>query len=200
MNMQAYRMLGAALGWFALLTQYGINVSQIGLVEGSVYYFGFFTILGNILVAAAFGVVVLPDCGVRRFFERAGVRTAIAVYILVIAVIFYVLLRKVYHPTGLGYYINILLHYVMPPLFILDWILFVDKRELRFRQMVYWAIFPLAYAMYVLAHGAASGYYPYPFLDVGQFGYAVVCRNILGLTAVFLVLDAGFIAMGRYLK
>jgi hypothetical protein len=109
------------------------------------------------------------------------------------------LLRDVYRPTGFGFYINILLHYVMPPLYLLDWILFVPKRRLIFRQSLYWTIFPLLYAAYVLLHGAFSGYYPYPFLDVSSFGYAQVFINIAGFTVMFLVLFAAFIALGRVL-
>ncbi len=194
-----YRFAGACLAWFTVLSQYGLNLSDQGFIAGSVTYFGFFTILGNYQVALAFAAPLLPDCAPRRFFIRPGVRTAIAVYILVIAVIFFLLLRDVYRPTGFGFYINILLHYVMPPLYLLDWILFVPKRRLIFRQSLYWTIFPLLYAAYVLLHGAFSGYYPYPFLDVSSFGYAQVFINIAGFTVMFLVLFAAFIALGRVL-
>lgn len=193
--MIAYRTLGAGLGWFAVLAQYGISTSQLGFVAGSIQYFGFFTLLGNILVACAFASPLLP--GRRRFFARPGVRTAIAVYILVIEVIFYLLLRKLYHPTGLGWTVNLLLHYVMPPLYLLDWLVFVDKSGLRYRQIPYWLIFPLAYAGYTLVHGALTGYYPYPFLDAKTYGYARTFENIGGLTVMFIVLSLGFVAVGQ---
>jgi hypothetical protein len=197
--MQLYRLLGASLGWFAILAQYWLSTTELGLIPGTISYFGFFTILGNILVALAFTAPLLTNIPCAAFFNHPSVRTAIGVYILVIAVIFYVLLRQLYHPTGLGSFVNILLHYIMPPLYLLDWAAFVPKRDLTFRQIPLWLIFPLAYALVTLLHGAVSGYYPYPFLDAGKYGYPKISINVAGLTAVFIVVSVGFVAAGRYL-
>jgi hypothetical protein len=204
--MTAYRVFGAALGWFTLVAQYYVNVAQDGFVAGSITYFGFFTILGNFLVAFAFAATLLQSRHSREsgnlltFFSRPGVRTAIGIYILVVGVIFFLLLRHVYRPTGLGWWLNISLHYLMPPVYLADWVLFVDKRRLRFSQIPYWLIFPLAYAFYVLIHGAVSQYYPYPFLDVASFGYGRVLLNMAGLTAMFGILGVLFVAVGRRLN
>lgn len=192
--MKLWRVLGASLGWFTLVAQYYLNVVQDGFVAGSMVYFGFFTILGNLMVGFALAAPLIKPGG---FFERPGVRTAIAIYILVVGVIFFLLLRDVYKPTGFGWWLNISLHYVMPPVYLADWAWFVDKRGLRFGQIPYWLIFPLLYAVYVLVHGVASGYYPYPFLNVRQFGYGLVLVNMAGLAAMFGVLGAGFVAVGR---
>jgi len=195
--MQSYRALGASLGWFAILAQYWLSTSESGLLAGSVRYFGYFTLLGNIQVALAFTAPLLPGSAYTRFFQRPGVRTAIGVYILVVAVIYYLLLRKLYDPTGLGAFVNSLLHYVMPPLYLADWALFVPKESLSFRQIPYWLIFPLLYAAATLLHGAYSGYYPYPFLDAGKYGYHQIAINIVALTGFFVLVSAGFVTAGR---
>jgi len=203
--MMAYRVFGASLGWFTLIAQYYLNVVRDGFVAGSITYFGFFTILGNFLVAFAFAAPLLQSRHSREsgnllsFFNRPGVRTAIGIYILVVGVIFFLLLRHVYRPTGLGWWLNISLHYLMPPIFLADWLLFVDKRNLRFAEIPYWLIFPLLYAVYVLIHGAVSGYYPYPFLDVSQLGYGRVLLDMAGLTVMFAILGVVFVAVGRAL-
>ncbi len=195
--MQSYRVLGASIGWFAILAQYWISTSESGWLAGSIRYFGYFTLLGNIQVAFAFTAPLLPESAATRFFQRPGVRTAIGVYILVIAVIFYLLLRKLYDPTGLGAFVNALLHYVIPPLYLADWALFVPKENLTFRDIPYWLIFPLLYAAATLLHGAYSGYYPYPFLDAGKYGYPHIAINIAVLTGFFVSVSAGFVAAGR---
>lgn len=197
--MLPYRVLGASLGWFAIVSQYYLSTTEGGLISGTITYFGFFTILGNILVALAFTASLRQGESRMAFFNRPGVRTAIGVYILVIAVIFYLLLRKLFHPTGLGYYVNILLHYVMPPVYLLDWAVFVPKKDLTLRQIPLWLIFPLAYAVLTLLHGAVSGYYPYPFLNVVSNGYPAVFINIGGLTLFFIIVSVGFVAAGRLL-
>jgi hypothetical protein len=195
--MRAYRVLGASLGWFAILLQYCLSTSEHGFVEGSISYFGYFTLLGNILVAFALIAPLLPETGFSRFFQLPGVRTAIGVYILVVAVIYFLLLRKLDDPKGLGALINVLLHYVMPPLYVLDWAAFVPKRGLSFRQIPYWLIFPLLYAGATLLHGAYSGYYPYPFLNAGKYGYRQIAINIVALSAFFVVVSAAFVAIGK---
>jgi hypothetical protein len=196
--MKLYRMLGAALGWFTIVTQFVLNVQQFGLPLAIITYFGFFTMLGNIQVAFAFAAALFPKFPGAAFFNRPGVRTAIAVYIVVVDVIFYLLLRKTYTPTGLGGILNLLLHYIMPPLYVVDWVAFVPKQSLAYRQIPYWLIFPIAYAVEVLVRGAYDGYYPYPFLDARQFGYHQISINIAALSLFFILLSAAFVAAGRW--
>ena len=57
-------------------------------------------------------------------------------------------------------------------------------------------VWPAIYVGYTLAHGAASGWWPYPFVDADALGYAVAVRNgvgicvlLLGVAALFRVLD-----------
>lgn len=40
-----------------------------------------------------------------------------------------------------------------------------------------------------MVHGAATGWYTYPFLDVADLGYPRVLANIVGLVLVFLILE-----------
>jgi hypothetical protein len=195
--MKSYRVFGAALGWFTCVTQFYLNTQQFGLVLAAITYFGFFTMLGNIQVAMAFAAPLVPRFPGAGFFTRPGVRTAIAVYIIVVDVIFYLLLRKIYNPPGFGAVLNVLLHYIMPPLYVFDWIAFVPKQSLQYRQIIAWQIFPIAYAVVVMLRGALTGYYPYPFLDAGTYGYPQVAINIAVLSAFFILLSAALVTLGR---
>ncbi len=187
-------MLGAAIGWFAVFSQYWLCAVQFGPKYGSFIFFSVFTVLGNTLVAAAFTAGLLPGA---RFLKRPGVRTAAAVYILVVAVVYYLLLRKVFAPGGFGAVVNVLLHYVMPVLYLADWAVFVPKDSLSFRQVPYWLIFPLLYAAVTMLDGVLSGYYPYPFLDAAKFGYRQIGLNIAWLTGFFVLASVGFVAVGQ---
>jgi hypothetical protein len=196
--MKPYRIVGAALGWFTIIAQYVLNIQQDGFIPGTITYFGFFTMLGNIQVAIAFAAPLLPQFPGAAFFNRPGVRTAVAVYIFVVDVIFYLLLRKVYDPTGFGAVLNLFLHYILPPLYVLDWLAFVPKQSLSYRQIAYWQIFPIVYAILTMTRGAVTGYYPYPFLDAGKYGYGQIAINIAVLSAFFILLSAGFVTVGRW--
>jgi hypothetical protein len=195
--LQPYRLLGATIGWFAVFSQYWLCAVQFGPKDGAFIFFSVFTVLGNTLVAAAFTAALLPG---RRFLKQPGVRTAIAVYILVVAVIYYLLLRKVFAPGGFGAVVNVLLHYVMPALCLLDWVFFLPKGSLSFRQVPYWLIFPLLYAAVTMLDGAVSGYYPYPFLDAAKFGYRQIGVNIAALTGFFVLVSVGLVAVGQAIE
>jgi TRAP-type C4-dicarboxylate transport system permease small subunit len=61
--------------------------------------------------------------------------------------------------------------------------------------VVAWAlVWPLAWIGYTLAHGAATGWYPYDFLDVSALGYAVALRNL----AFVVLLAAAFLLLFRF--
>ncbi len=88
-----------------------------------------------------------------------------------VGTVYYALLRNVGHAQGWALFFEHVLHYVTPPLFVLDWLLFVPKGEVAWRNGIACLGFPAAYVGWTLAHGAVSGWYPYPFVDVPALGY-----------------------------
>jgi hypothetical protein len=88
-----------------------------------------------------------------------------------------------------------LLHDVTPPLFLLDWWFFVRKGTLRARDVGPWLVFPALYAVYSLTHGAASDFYPYPFIDVRTLGYLRVLMNMTGFVLVFALVGLLFVTL-----
>jgi hypothetical protein len=125
------------------------------------------------------------------------VRTAIAGYIIIVGTVYYLLLRGVSNAEGWPLFFEQVLHYVTPPLFVLDWLLFVPKGEVAWRTGVAYLGFPAAYAAWTLGHGAVSGWYPYPFLDVPELGYPRTLFNIAGLVLAFLALELILVGIGR---
>ena len=55
----------------------------------------------------------------------------------------------------------------------------------------------MAWIGYTLAHGAASGWYPYDFLDVSTLGYAVALWNLALVVLVALVFLVAFWLVDR---
>ena len=187
-----------AVGAFAVILQYGISVlGAPGFLRANLAYFSFFTILSNILAAATLLAVAAPASPARRFLTAPGTRTAVAVYMCVVGLVFFIVLRPILHLTGVSAFTNVLLHYLMPPLYVLAWLLFVPKRGLRFAQLPLWQLFPLVYCLWVLVRGAIIGRYPYPFLDAASYGYRQISLNILVLALLFTAISAGFIAVAK---
>jgi len=195
-----YRMAAAALAWFALALQYTLTITKpdAPFLEATVCYFSFFTILTNILVALALTLPWLePQSRAGQFFDRPSVRTAILAYIIIVAVIYHYLLAKLWNPQGWQLLADTVEHVVTPALYVIDWVLFVPKGTVRWKSAVVWLGYPLVYAAYSLIHGAVTGFYPYPFINVSNLGYDKVLINMAVLVLVFLGLGLALIGIDR---
>lgn len=200
--MTFYRFVAAALGWFALVLQYWLMHADAPTdpVNRTINFFSFFTILSNILVALAITVpLVAPDSGAGSFFSRSSVRTALATYIIVVCVTYHLLLRDLWDPQGWQKVADYTLHYVTPALFVIDWMIFVAKRSVAWSTAFKALVFPILYLGWTLYHGSWSGFYPYPFVDVGKLGLQQVLINSAGMTGAFLVLCLVLIGAGKLL-
>ena len=81
-------------------------------------FFSYFTVIANILVTLAMTLPWLaPKYRLAQWFERPSVRTVLAVYIIMVGVVYQVLARKLGAPHVWGFVDNIILHYVIPTLF-----------------------------------------------------------------------------------
>ncbi len=187
--------LVAAQYWFSVL-----DATDGALLSRSLEFFSFFTILTNLLAAAALlAPAMAPRSALGRFLDRPGVRTAIAGYMIMVGAVYYLLLVGLSDRHGASLFIEHALHALTPPLFVVDWLLFADRRAVDWRVGLRGLVYPLTYLAWTLAHGAQSGWYPYPFLDVADLGYARVLVNAAGLVAVYIALEAALLAIGRAL-
>ena len=187
----------ASLGWTALGLQLyldleGAIATDFSLLYDVVKYLSFFTVLTNLLVVACLTLVACePD--EESFWNWCGVQTALAVYILVVAIVYAAVLQGLWNPQGLEYMTDRVFHAVLPMLYITYWVFFTPKGSLRFADQIVWQTYPLIYLIYTLTRGAFSGAYPYFFLDVTRDGYEGVFLNSLMLLALFLTLGSVFI-------
>ena len=193
----------ALIGWAALALQLALS---IGLATaggrtagwGVFMYLGYFTILTNLLAALALTAAASAAQGtLRRFFRRPGVASAIGANIAVVGLVYFFVLRHIWNPEGLLWLADVLLHYLMPALFLAFWWLAVPGRGLRWRDIALWWIYPLGYLAYALLRGAIAGVYPYPFIDVGALGYGRTALNAVGVLIGFSLVAALLVAIGR---
>jgi hypothetical protein len=196
-----FRMAAGLLGWFALALQYGLVIAgdfDTGPITRTINFFSFFTILTNILVALALTLpIITPQSVLGQFFLRPTVRSAIATYIIIVMAVVYFILRHLTSLTGWDLVADLILHYVMPVLFMIDWLFVVLKEKLKPKDPIDWLAYPIVYLAWTLIHGAYSGFYPYPFLNNGELGIARVLLNEAGLLIVFLVLGSMLVTVGR---
>lgn len=194
----------ALLGWFALALQLGLSIRMTtadgrSVMAGIWIYLGFFTILTNALVAIALSAQALGlDDRIGRFFRRPGVTTAIAASIAIVMLTYNLLLRQLWQPQGWNLVADVLLHDVMPAVFLLFWWFVVPKETLRLRQLGAWLCYPLGYLAYALIRGAINRWYPYPFVDVNALGYPRVLINACGVAIAFIVAALSLLGLARW--
>lgn len=199
-------IVAALLGlvaWSALGLQYVLSIGTAlangkTWASGAVTYFSYFTILTNTLVAIVLTVpLVHPQSPVGRWLSSPGPRSAAAAYISVVGLVYSLALRQIWDPQGAQLIADRLLHDVIPVLYLLFWVFFVEKGRLRWQDVGGWLAYPLVYVAYTLARGAAIDWYPYPFLDVTQLGYIVVLGHVIVLTGGFLGIGLVFVGIDR---
>jgi hypothetical protein len=203
---RAVAALLAAVGWVALVLQLGImlrNAANAGtsLLVAVGSFFSFFTVLTNLLVAVALAATVptASPRALRPLVEPSGA-TALAGYITVVGVVYSLVLRQLWHPTGAQLVADILLHDVMPLAYVIYWLTLVPKGRLCWRDVWPWLAFPAVYTAASLVRGALIHVYPYPFIDVGALGYSRVLGNVGLLCAGFLVLGLIYVAIDRAMR
>jgi len=180
------------IGWFALVTQFYINMTSgiSGIWELMVRYFSYFTIQTNILVAVCFTTLLLkPQSKWGRFFSRQQTLSAITVYIVIVGLIYNTILRFLWEPEGLQKIVDELLHSVIPLLVLFYWFVFTAKDRLQWKNVLPWLIYPFAYIVYVLIRGSVSGFYPYPFINTQRLGLDKVLVNSVGIAFVFICMS-----------
>jgi hypothetical protein len=199
----AFAALVSVTTWLALILQLVLSMglareSGGGYAWGLVMYFGYFTILTNLLVAVAVTApLAKPRSRMGRLFADGRVATGVCSAILLVGIAYHVLLRNAWDPEGAQRVADLLLHYATPGLFLLYWLWLVPKEGVSWRAVPAWCAYPLAYLTYALLRGAWIGVYPYPFLDVHALGYPGVLVSAVGLLGAFLLVSAGLVVVAK---
>ncbi len=188
------------IGWFALVAQLYIQLcsSHASTIELTIRYFSYFTILSNLLVTISATVLLLnPTISWAKFLSKSKTLTAIAVYILIVCIIYNGVLRSIWQPEGLQKVVDELLHLIIPILYVIYWFVYVNKSQLQWKDFQAWLIFPLIYVTFILFRGALSGFYPYPFMNVAQLGYQQVFINTFFITLAFMLVSLIYIGIAK---
>jgi hypothetical protein len=198
-------LAGCIMGAATLLTQFVVTMS-LSMAAGRsffgsvIFFFSFFTILSNILATLCFAAGIFTNAAKPFAILRSpAAQTAVALYMLVVAVIYIGILEALWAPEGLMRVLDRLLHYGMPALFLIHWVVSVPKGRMVYGDVVRWLVFPFFYAVYVFIRGALTGEYPYPIMNAVELGYPAALRNTSFIFILFVLLGLAFISIDRRL-
>jgi hypothetical protein len=164
-------------------------------------FLAFFTILTNLMVGIVSAVsAIAPNSASGRLLTGANTRAGVALYIGLVGVIYHLLLSGLWDPQGWQKIADLLLHTATPVMMAIAWIFFDAKKDLTLKALPQIIVYPVAYTVYAMIRGAGDGFYPYPFIDVAELGYARVLMNVVGLTAAFLFAGGLLILIGKTLS
>jgi hypothetical protein len=158
--------------------------------ERVIRFFGYFTILSNLLVAGtSWRVAASPQPLASRPGRVLYVDALVG--IVVTGIVHWFLLRPLLSLDGADWWADKLLHVVVPLLAVVAWLVVGPRGRVRAAD-VGWAVLPpVLWLAYTLVRGAAKDFYPYPFLDADAHGYPAVLATCAGVAALFLVLAWG---------
>ena len=188
---RAYAASVALLAWAALAAQLWLTIGVVlaqgrGLITGLVVFFGFFTVLTNLLAAVVMtGHAAGPGNAVFRHTAGPVVMTTTAAAITMVGSIYFLILRHLWKPEGAQFWADVALHYFIPALVVIFWAWTVSTRSIRLKDTPWLFMYPLVYVVYVFVRGEMIQLYPYPFIDVLAIGYRAALLNSAGMMLAY---------------
>lgn len=186
--------LTAAVGIFALFAQLVLVIEGASvlitddppsLAERLRRFVLYFTIQCNLLAAvAAVSLMIKPD---RNGAFWRVLRLDAVVGMIITGLVHWFFLRPLLDLQGWSYATDKLLHVVTPILVVLCWIAFGPRPRIDLRTGLLALIWPVAWMVLILVQGAVSGWYPYPFLDVGSQGAGPVAIAAVLIAVAMIV-------------
>jgi hypothetical protein len=154
-------------------------------------FLSYFTIQSNLLVAGTAALLVLAPLRDGPVFRVLRLDALLG--ITVTGVVYAALLAPLHDPHRITAVTNAGLHYAAPIMSVAGWALFGPRPRVGENTLLLALVWPALYIGWTLVHGAASSWYPYPFIDVADLGYPTALRNGVGM----VVLLAGVATLYR---
>lgn len=193
---------------FAILRLALAGLGAVGLVGDFFYtlgfrlfqidnFFAYFTTQSNmagVVVLGLSGIVALAREREPRWLST--VRALVLTYMVVSGIVFGLIAVEA---NNRGVRVDVpwssaLLHFVIPTLALLDWILGPGRRPVAWRGTLTVLGFPIVWGVITLVRGALIGWYPYFFLDPAQVDgpvmfvvYDVIVLGLISGIAAFVI-------------
>lgn len=185
-------------GLVVFLGSLGIGLE---LYKKGLYMLTYYTLLSNILVVG-FSLYLLKK--MLKDYQSAltnrgllRLKGAVTIAIMLTFLVYHFMLAPLATPEKYYQVENFLVHYIVPILFFLDWLL-VDKRgQYQRLDPILWCLVPALYSIGALIKGyffqieipgQVNSPYPYFFLNIDRFGFLGVFQFMVGILLGYLVL------------
>lgn len=162
-----------------------------------VRFCSYLTIWFNVLVAWSTATLALGRDRDTRAWR--ALRLDAVVLATVGGLVHFLFLRPLLDLTGWDLVADRSLHIAVPLLALVGWLAFGPRGRASASDLGPFLLVPVGWLGYTLVRGEVVGWYPYPFIDVGEHGYGVVALNALGVAAAMVLAAWGATALDRRL-
>ena len=182
-----YKLIIIILGLFAVIS--GLITADKKIDIETLYYF---TYQSNILVIVYFIIDIIYLIKKQKIF-MPRLKGTITMSITVTFLIYHFLLSGGYDNRA-DIIRSTILHYIVPIMTIVDYILFDKKGIYKNIDPILWLIIPLIYFLFIFIRAKLGGelsngsYYPYFFIDINKYGIKTVLKNAFFITIAFTIL------------
>ena len=195
----ALPVVRATVGLLGLIALgYQIATSASAGTFDPLRFFAFFTVLSNLF--AAFLLLAMATVWRDVHSRRVDLLRGAAVVYLVVTFVVVILFLSGEDLQVAVNWVDFVVHKLVPVYLVADWLIDPPSTRLTGRQTLAWLVFPLVWVAVTLVRGAIDGWYPYPFLDPANGGYASVAIYVVGIFVGFLAIGAATMAAGNALR
>ena len=195
-----YRIIFAGLSWFTIIAGAVLHVLNYGSIFEWFNSFKSFTMQSNLIVTVWLTLAIIWHNKPESLEKISGLlKGAFTVYITITLIFFAILLAPFYTPPeGWPAFSNLILHYITPIAFIVDWILTENKLRYKWKYLPYWiTTYPIFYQVFIFIHGTFTGNYIYYFFDVNALGILGVALFVSIIFTTGIILGILYIAINR---
>ncbi|MCU1476092.1 MAG: hypothetical protein JWQ64_785 [Subtercola sp.] len=153
----------------------GSTGTGVSLPTRLVELFSFFTIQSNLFVLGTSIVLALSPARNGRVWRVLRMDALLG--IIITGLVYETILAPLVHLTGWALVATIGFHYISPWATLIGWLLFGPRPRIPWTTTAWAFVWPILWLVYTFVHGAVSGWYPYPFLDVNTIGLGDSLRN-----------------------
>lgn len=198
---------------FVILCGIGLYLNS-GIPQGKLnpVTFLYYTILSNLMCFVFIGICLVKNITQFKTWDKddthcvmpkgkGGVTVGITITFLIYH---FMLVPQMFSMSGasnLWSLSNLLVHYIVPFMIIIDWLLFDKKCIYKPLQPITWLIIPFTYFVFAMVRGHFGGpifgngnKYPYFFLNVDELKYSGVFKYFFVLAILITIL--GYIFYG----
>lgn len=187
--------------WRLAIVGFGSYGLYLQLWPNQFYNLTYYTLISNVLIVVfwIYLLFLMAQGHEQRLLSHKTMRFkgGLTISILLTFLVYAILLAPVADPKDFYHWKNYTLHYIVPVMVFIDWLVFDRRHAYRKIEPVIWTILPLAYMVFSLIKGYIFNIpipdqkhspYPYFFMNITDIGWMGFLQYAAGIFVFYMLL------------